>query len=407
MRTMKKTFLATLAGWILALPLAYSQKIDDVRMSRDIEIAENILGTLIKQQFEQERAFYTLDIRGSYQPGYGVTFHLPADYATPLALIMMRGNQDVNVFNNEQNMSYSVGTAGNHIRQQGVAQDIRGARSYSLRDNTEQKARDRYKADVDSVTDIYEVKITKAVKSFIVDYGDLISQLAPSERIVVTNKGEQVRNPLVEQYLNQQQRKVLSVEGLKYNIVAFKQGKLTRDQALKTLSVVNTVPVEKAEPDIELLSTIFARLYQPDLSKTYFAEEYVYYEHLKDFGVVYYMQVFSAMRIDPMNPERIAMPTLGLMDVDPELRDRKAKEMYPQFEQDLKTNMLEYGRTLKSLGNDESLIFNVALTKCAGCGIPATLELSIKASVLKDFAAGKLDQSAALNKFQIKKGTPQ
>jgi len=292
------------------------------------------------------------------------------------------------------------------VRQPGVAQDIRGGRSYSLRDNSQQKVRDRYQADIDSVTDVYEVKITNAVKSFIVDYGTLISQLPPSERIVVTNKGEQARNPLVDPYLNQQ-RKVLSVEGLKSNVVAFKQGKLTRDQALKTLTVVNSVPVEKSEPDIELLSTIFARLYQPDLSKTYFGEEYIYFEHLKDFGVVYYMQVFSAMRIDPMNPDRIAMPTLGLIDVDPQLRDQKAKELYPQFEQDLKVNMLEYGRTLKSLSNDESLIFNVALTQCAGCGIPATLELSVKASVLKDFAIGKLDQSAALNKFQIKKGPAQ
>jgi len=112
MITMRKTFLATLAGWILAMPLAYSQKIDDVRMSRDIEIAENILGTLIKQQLEQERAFYTLDIRGTYQSGYGVTFHLPADYATPLALIMMRGSQDTGLLSSEPGMTYSVGTAG-------------------------------------------------------------------------------------------------------------------------------------------------------------------------------------------------------------------------------------------------------------------------------------------------------
>jgi hypothetical protein len=118
------------------------------------------------------------------------------------------------------------------------------------------------------------------------------------------------------------------------------------------------------------------------------------------------MQAFSAVRLG-VNPNDVAMPTLGLVFVDPEFRDKKAREMYPQFEQDLKANMLDYGRTLKSLGNDESLIFNVTLTKCRGCGIPATLELSVKASVLKDFATGKLDQSAALNKFQIKKGTPQ
>jgi hypothetical protein len=407
MKMIKTTIITGIVAWIALAPQVYGQKIDDVRMDRDIEIAENILGTLIKQQFEQERTFFTLEIRGNYQPGYGVTFRLPADYATPIAFTL-RGAQDGAFWSNDQGMTYPVGSGDPGYAQERAAEEVKTtSKTYSLDEKKRQKARNRYQMDIDSVRDLYDFKITTAIKSFIIDYGDLVSQLASNERIVVTNKGDQARNIMVDQFLNIQPRKVLSVEGLKSNVMAFKQGKLTRDQALKTISVVNTVPVEKAEPDIELLSTIFTRLYRPDLSKTYFTEENIYYEHLKDFGAVYYMQVYSAWRMDPLNPERIAMPTLGLIDVDPELRDKKAKEMYAPFEQELKVNMLEYGRTLKSLGNEESLIFNVTLTRCRGCGIPATLEMSVKASVLKDFAAGKLDQSAALNKFQIKKGASQ
>ena len=409
MRIITKTFLASLLVSVMAMPLAYSQKIDDARMDRDIEIAENILGTLIKQQFEQERVFFSLDIRGYYQAGYGVTFRLPTDYATPIALTL-RGGQDIAIWNGDpqNNLTHSVGSGDPAYRQQsqGIA---RTPGAYSLNESREQKARNREQVSLDSVRSLYDFKVTTAIKNFMVDYGDLISQLPPAERIVVTNKGDLPRglNDSYLQYLGMPQRAVLSVEGVKSNFTAFKQGKITRDQAIKTITVVNTIPVERVEPDLELLSTIFTRLYQPDLSKTYFNEESIGYEHLKDFGVVYYMQAFSAVRLDVLNSDRVAMPTLGLIDVDPETRDRKAREMYPQFEQDLKVNMLEYGRTLKSLGANESLIFNVALTRCAGCGIPATLELSVKASVLKDFAAGKLDQSAALNKFQIKKGPAQ
>lgn len=410
MRVITKTFLAGLVVWTMAMPLAYGQKIDDARMDRDIEIAENILGTLIKQQFEQERVFFSLEIRGYYQAGYGVTFRLPTDYATPIALTL-RGNQDIAIWNNEQqNITHSVGSGDPAYRQQ--PQDRSNARTssaYSLADTREQKARNREQMDLDSVRNLYDFRVTTAIKNFMVDYGDLISQLPSTERIVVTNKGDMPHGLTDQylQYLGMPQRAVLSVEGVKSNFAAFKQGKLTRDQALKTITVVNTVPVERAEPDMELLSTIFTRLYQPDLSKTYFTEESIGYEHLKDFGAVYYMQAFSAVRLDVLNSDQVAMPTLGLMDVDPETRDRKARELYPLFEQEMKVNMLEYGRTLKSLDNNESLIFNVTLTKCYGCGIPATLELSIKSSVLKDFSAGKLDQSAALNKFQIKKGAPQ
>jgi hypothetical protein len=53
------------------------------------------------------------------------------------------------------------------------------------------------------------------------------------------------------------------------------------------------------------------------------------------------------------------------------------------------------------------LVFQVTLTKCTGCDIPSTLELSVKGSLLKDFNSGKVDRSAAMNKISIKKGGDQ
>jgi hypothetical protein len=81
--------------------------------------------------------------------------------------------------------------------------------------------------------------------------------------------------------------------------------------------------------------------------------------------------------------------------------------LYPVFELELKDNILEYGRTVKSLDDDEELVFRVNMTKCTGCDIPSSLELSIKASVLKEFNAGKIDRKAATAKFAAKKGQNQ
>src|SRR6185503_19084031 len=65
------------AAIALAVSGAMAQsKTDDQRMERDIEVAENVLGTIIKQQFEK-RAFFPMDIEGSYMAGYGVTFRVP------------------------------------------------------------------------------------------------------------------------------------------------------------------------------------------------------------------------------------------------------------------------------------------------------------------------------------------
>src|ERR1043165_6234963 len=64
--------------WVMLVStLAFAQnKVDDERMQRDIEVAENILGTLIKQQMGK-RNFFPYEVEGSYLPGYGVTFRLP------------------------------------------------------------------------------------------------------------------------------------------------------------------------------------------------------------------------------------------------------------------------------------------------------------------------------------------
>jgi hypothetical protein len=101
------------------------------------------------------------------------------------------------------------------------------------------------------------------------------------------------------------------------------------------------------------------------------------------------------------------MPTIGLEDVDQATKDKKVKELYPKFEKELKENILEYGRTIKSLKDDESLVIQVTMTKCKECNIPSSLELSVKGSVLKDFNAGKIDQGAALTKINVKKGANQ
>ena len=101
------------------------------------------------------------------------------------------------------------------------------------------------------------------------------------------------------------------------------------------------------------------------------------------------------------------MPTLDLENVDKEMRDKKVKELYPVFEKDIKESMLDYGRTLKSLKDDELLVLNIKLTQCESCGIPSTLELSVKNSVLKDFSSGKLTKEAAISKIAVKKGPNQ
>src|ERR1700754_732404 len=87
-------------------------------------------------------------------------------------------------------------------------------------------------------------------------------------------------------YGQKAKRSLLSVEATKADLTSFRQGKITRDQLMAKIKVINTVSSEKSEPDMELLSSIFNRLYQADLSKTYYVQGNPYYERLTDFGAI-------------------------------------------------------------------------------------------------------------------------
>jgi hypothetical protein len=388
MKTIMKFWIGMLVIGIHA-QASYGQTVDEERMKQDIEVAENVLATLIKREIGQQRTFFGLDVRGFYQPGYGVTFRVPSSHSMPFGFTI--SGDDVHgatVISDGMNYRYSITTNGSSKGK------LAEADSYKLKD----KSKEKIQSGADSVRVAYNENVIKAAQNFILDYSDFISQLAPNEKIVVTNQSE--RPHFV---FNTPKRTHISVEGVRSDITAFRQGKVTRDQAMKKISVVNTESVEAREQDMEMLASIFSRLYRPDLSKTYFVEGNVYYERLKDFGAIFYMQMLSSSE----NFDRFTIPTLGLEGLDQDARDKKVAELYPAFEEDLKENILEYGRTIKSLKDEETLIFNISLTKCAGCGIPSTLEVNIPGKVLKDYGNGMITKSEAVQKFTLKKGAKQ
>lgn len=387
---------------IFIMSTGFSQAGNDDRMNRDIEVAENVLATLIKQQFSKERNFFAIEVEGAYQEGYGVTFTIPTDFTVPIifsepgdVMIWSNGNGNQFQVSNPNNEDAIIGQNQNTTNQQVTANGMQ---------KLEEQAAKKRRLDMDSVRESYHQKVLEAAKTFLADYSDMITSLPTTEKIVVTNQGAQQRM-YNARIFGAQKRTLLSAEALKADLVAYKQGKLNRTQLLNKIKVTNTQTVDEVEPDLELLNSIFNRLYRADLSKTYFTEDNIYYEHLKNFGVIFYMQTYSTN--GQQGYDRYDMPTVGLRGIDIDTRNKKVAELYPKFEQELKENVLEYGKTLKSLKDEESLIIQARITRCPECGIPATLELSIKGSVLKDFVAGKIDKTAALTKISVKKGAKQ
>jgi hypothetical protein len=383
---------------------AIAQQIDEARMTRDIEIAENVLATMVRQEVSQNqtqgRGLWGLDVKGHYQEGYGVTFRLPGDYSMPYYAPAGVKSISGNVYIYSDDRSPVIATTTPRADEERVAKARNEDDAKNSKMDLYERTLEKRKLALDSAREEYNKRLIKSAKDFVLDFGDFISQLGANERIVVTNQSENR-----SWYFKENKRTHISVEGMKADITAFKQGKLTREQALAKLKVVNTEFVDVKEPDLELMTSIIGRLYRSDLSTTFFSSENnIYYERLRDYGVIFHMQVYSS------NDEGFktwSMPTVNLQGLNQESRDKKVVELYPKFEQELKENMVEYGRTIKSLKDEEVMVFDVAMTKCAGCGIPASVELSVKGSVLKDYSSGKLDKNAAVNTITVKKGPKQ
>jgi hypothetical protein len=377
------------------------------RIKRDVEVAENVLSTLIRQQLEKRSSFWPVEVRGTYTEGYGVTLRIPYDNVPFGAFSITTDDHGPTIWAPGGEDGVTITAPRKREREELEAVEVERAAKAQQKVNKEnlKNYRDTRK---DSARTAYGEKLLQASKTFLADYGDLIG-LEPGERIMITTKSERGGRNYSYVFAGSgdfktPKRNVISVEAMKSDLTQYKQNKITRDQLLAKFKVVNTELTDEAQPDLELLSTIFSRLYRSDLSKTYFSEGAPYYERMKDFGVTYFMQVFSS-NVGDYN--KFSMPTQNMEDLDQAARDKKVIELYPLFEKDLKDNMVDYGRTLNSLKDDELLIFDVTLTKCKGCGIPSTVEFSVKASVLRDFGSGKISKDAASAKINIKKGNAQ
>lgn len=385
---MRKILIAigiAVAGIIIAQQ-ALAQKIDQEKMDRDLEVAETVLSSML-QKSSLNWLRLNKNSSSKYVDGYGVTINIPfgaAGFAytvKPSSIAHSRGSSN----GQEVEITFEEGVSALVSR------------------NSNRLIGYKNENEVDSIRAKHDEMVLQIVKEFLIDYGDLIGQLKDSDKIIVKDMSESNWWFFSEPKSGKVQNS-LSAEIKKSDLNAYKAGKISRDEAVKRIKVTHRNTEQPIEQDLELLASIFNRLYRSDLSKTYYLDGRTYYERMQDYGVIYGMNVYSSQS---MGKDKYYMPTIGARDLSQADRDKKVKELYPQFEKELKENMLEYGRTIRSLKDDEQLIFNIKLTKCEGCGIPSTLEASVKASVLKEYNAGKTDKNSALNKINIKKGPNQ
>lgn len=340
-------------------------------VDKDVEIAKNILETL----FQQETGLMTMGgVKGMHIKEFGAVFTIPGHSFNSRVINTSSGHR---VLTGQVYLSNKNFPQAQHSHDEPKGE----GRNY----------------DLDSLNKGQTQAMISVCKTFLVDYGGLINGLSREDKIIVTDKdigfdSWRFISPLKDK------RKSVSVE-IKYaDILQHKSGKISRDQLMSRVEVTEGTGDEKTSKDVELLASIFNRLYKSDLSDTYYLFGKTYYEYLDDFGVIYQMRVYSS---SGGGSEGYRITTLGMNNLSSEERDEKVKELYPKFKDQLIRNIIQYGSTLNSLAPDQIVMFNVKLTECDGCELPKNLEVSVKYGVLQKVRNGSLTAEKAAEEFNV------
>lgn len=343
-----------LFGFVAHLNMVNGQQIDQAKMDKDLEVAENILGTLLKQSSSDQFVYLTRGqkVEGTYLANYGVVFNVEAS--------------DFRFFN------FSSKEMEGEAVEVAVAGEVEPSEM-----------------------------VVEAFKDFLADYGNLIRQLKPSDKILIKTGSRKNRGGVVmiSGEKKSQMNNGISAEIDVSDLISYEKGDITRDALIEKIEINKEAFNSVKEPQLEVFSSMLERLYEVDLTETYYMSGTPYYDRLEKFGVTYYLKFYSST---VHSDDDYSLPTIDKKHVSKEERNQIVEEMYPKFLKTFKQNILDYGHILKNLAPDEMIVFHVKLTSCDGCDMPAVIDVSTKKSVIEDYRNGSLNLDRAMTMIEVK-----
>ncbi|MCC5931146.1 MAG: hypothetical protein JJU28_18000 [Cyclobacteriaceae bacterium] len=406
---MKKIAMICIA--LVCISARPAKDIDRERMNRDLEVSKSILKTLLSAEGLSGR----IAVEASYVQGYGVIFTLPASRG------VVRGfDNNVMVFPAEGSMIFHDTLPGwiesHHFatdtamyqfrtRRNDGAYDkaARDADAEALRESIRETARvaaDAARKAMDEARraierergrgNLYGSAATmrtatdyeKIARTFFADYGDLIAQLKPEDKVVFRVE-MQVSQPWMDESANQGG---FRAEVSRADISAFKQGSLSKE-AFDERIIINNDRARRSN-DLEVFGSIIHKFFGRELSNTFFVDRVPGYEWLEGYGAIYSIDTYSSYT----RGRDFIFPTQGQKTVDAAGRQELIESLYPKFREDIMDFVLDYGRTLKSLPEHEKLHLKIKITECKGCNVPAYLEIIADISDLRKFDQQKISR---------------
>jgi hypothetical protein len=442
---------------ILISGSAIAQNIDEEKMNRDLEIAKNVLATMLKG--DSERFWGSGSIDGTFVQGYGVIFTIPKHYSMihvrpPRAVVAPRVrvrtgvSDDGTIIIKEDIKAYAEEAEKLAKKQEELMKKQEElAKQQEELSEAEKEELEEAMAELEfNAQEIAEIakeaeeqallwqaeysenleasmeKTEQAVITFLADYADLIGQLKPTDNILVKQDSPFEEEIFIygmnedadvwvdadvdvgddeasaDVYSDKNKGSGFSAEVSKKVVTDYKTGKIDFDTFKEKVNIKRAAP-EKKSADLDMFANIFKQYYSPKMSTTFFTERTPNYEILDNFGVIYTISTYSSY----VDGRYYSMPVLDRKNVSSEERKEAIEELYPKFESDIKSFIIDYGRTIRSMQEDDMLLLKIKMTKCEDCTIPKSIDVSVKMNVLKQFDQQKISREKALASIEIKK----
>ncbi|MGD8426107.1 MAG: hypothetical protein PVH63_00685 [Balneolaceae bacterium] len=394
----KTTSFIGLLVLVLHLNHAVGQQtsIDNNRMSRDLNIMENILAEMFKTELKTgDNKVHIIsgshflirgesDIRGTYLPGYGVIFSIPSS------------------------QPFIAGLSGGDSK----------SFSYNF----------RY-GDGDDGENISEESITNRIKEFLREYGSTIGQLTGDDKVMVIYNAEDL-SPRIAFFSSDEKEKqnkipTISVVARESDLQAYRSGKISAETFNDRLDI-SKVEDGTDQKDLKIMANIIETAFKDTGEKAFRVSGSVNYLKLDNFGALFSFDarystggvVFS--RIAPLSEEsaravEVIRDKRVVKDKVKKEDDKTAKEFeeqearqkqivleaYKTFLGDLKEYLVDYGRTLKSVNTNQHILISVTFSSRFE-DIPERIDMQLQKSTLEAMDKGKMNREQAMNQITVR-----
>ncbi|MDR9419268.1 hypothetical protein [Gracilimonas sp.] len=388
---------------LLLSSLSFAQDFDTSRMNRDIKIMENVLGELFKIESESKKqksdapgevrirsisnnfAVSSLGSRGNqvsgnYIPGYGIIFKVPYLLSTNISSISVVKNE--------------------------------GEQSISFYYDSDENSGDNQ---------VTEETVVQRITNFLKDYAPTIGQLADDEQVTIVYGEKKDSSPTVRIFNLSGEKEeeteidpipVITVSAKASDLTSLRSGRLSSDNFEDRLLISKKDGNEKERLDLEVMANILETAFE-DGDETGFHlvnSNSLSYVTIDGFGVHYTLDMhrghglqtlpFGTITSFGQSGSAEAEESAQKIREAREKRDNEMKFEYQNLTEQMKTYLVDYGRTLNSLNNEQFIIVSVNITDYRDI-VPAQVNFQLQKSVLQQLDRGQISRDDAINAVTI------